>query len=117
MLSVFDAPSMVINCTRRPVTTMPLQSLSLLNSEFAVKRGRNFAKRILNEAGQDIQSRVRHAFLLATGRECNQEELFDAIEFVASQSKQYTEDPQADTRGWSDFCQLLLASNACLYVE
>jgi uncharacterized protein YunC (DUF1805 family) len=31
MLNVFDAPMMVINCTRRPVTTMPLQSF-LLNS-------------------------------------------------------------------------------------
>ena len=33
MLSVFDAPLVVYNCTRRNSTTIPLQSLSLLNSD------------------------------------------------------------------------------------
>ncbi len=38
VLEDFDAPSIVVNCTRRNATTIPLQSLSLLNSEFV--RGR-----------------------------------------------------------------------------
>ncbi len=59
-LSTFDAPSIVFNCTRRVATTMPLQSLSLLNSDFAVKRGADLAQRLLREAGPD-------AFALACG--------------------------------------------------
>ena len=43
LLQVFDAPSIVFNSTRRPRSTMPLQSLSLLNSEFAVARAKSLA--------------------------------------------------------------------------
>jgi hypothetical protein len=118
MLNVFDAPMMVLNCTRRPVTTMPLQSLSLLNSEFAVKRGQSFAQRIAREAGDSAEARISRAFLLATGRECDTEELNDALQFVRDQQQGYANEiDTAEFRAWSDFCQLLLASNACLYLE
>ena len=36
LATTFDAPSVVFNCTRRATTTMPLQSLAVLNSDFAV---------------------------------------------------------------------------------
>ena len=122
MLNVFDAPMMVINCTRRPVTTMPLQSLSLLNSDFAVKRGQNFYQRIQREAGDSTEARIRLAFVLATGQECSNEELTETLQFIQGQQQNYAaavadHAANAEQRAWSDFCQLLLASNACLYVE
>lgn len=118
MLNVFDAPMMVLNCTRRPVTTMPLQSLSLLNSEFAVKRGESFAQRIARDSGDSAEARIRLAFVLAAGRECDTEELNDALQFVQDQEQSYAhQGNKAEDRAWSDFCQLLLASNACLYLE
>ncbi|MEZ6034300.1 MAG: PSD1 and planctomycete cytochrome C domain-containing protein [Planctomycetaceae bacterium] len=118
MLNVFDAPMMVLNCTRRPVTTMPLQSLSLLNSEFTVKRGQSFAQRIAREAGDSAEARIRRAFVLAVGRECDSEELNDALQFVRDQEESYTHEINSvEDRAWSDFCQLLLASNPCLYLE
>ena len=36
LLEVFDAPSIVTTCTRRSPSTIPLQSLSLLNSDFVI---------------------------------------------------------------------------------
>ena len=118
MLNVFDAPMMILNCTHRPVTTMPLQSLSLLNSDFAVKRGHSFAQRIHREAGDSAEARVRWAFVLATGHECSDEELAETLQFIQDQRKSYAgESEAAQTRAWSDFCQLLLASNASLYLE
>ncbi|MBC7967766.1 MAG: DUF1553 domain-containing protein [Fuerstia sp.] len=118
LLNVFDAPMMVVNCTHRPVTTMPLQSLSLLNSEFAVKRGRSFAERIHREIGSSAEARVRRAFVLATGSECSDEELVETLQFIHDQQKGYaSEGDAAESRTWADFCQLLLASNACLYLE
>jgi hypothetical protein len=122
LLNVFDAPMMVVNCTRRPVTTMPLQSLSLLNSDFAVNRGRSFANRILRDEGDSAEARIRLAFVLATGHGCTDEQLADTLEFIESQRKVYTDssssgDENAEQRAWADFCQLLLASNACLYLE
>jgi hypothetical protein len=127
LLNVFDAPTMVINCTRRPVTTMPLQSLTLLNSEFAVNRGRSFAKRLQREVGDSEAARVNLAWVLATGHPCSAEAREEAIRFIHQQQQLYSsgsESPSSDAavsdgnmRAWSDFCQLLLASNACLYLE
>ena len=97
---------------------MPLQSLSLLNSDFAVKRGRSFAKRIHREAGESAEARVRLAFVLATGHECNDEEWIETLQFIRDQRQVYAgEGDTAESRAWADFCQLLLASNACLYLE
>ena len=42
-LEVFDAPSIVTTCTRRLNSTIPLQSLSLMNSDFVIKRAERFA--------------------------------------------------------------------------
>ena len=39
LLEVFDAPSIVTTCTRRSPSTIPLQSLSLLNSSFVIGPG------------------------------------------------------------------------------
>lgn len=118
MLNVFDAPMMVVNCTHRPVTTMPLQSLSLLNSDFAVKRGHRFAQRIQRESGESFEGRIRRAFVLATGRECSTEELMETLQFIEDQRQGYAgEGGTSESHAWADFCQLLLASNACLYVE
>ena len=41
LLEVFDAPSIVTTCTRRSPSTIPLQSLSLLNSGFVMTRARS----------------------------------------------------------------------------
>ena len=46
LLEVFDAPSIVTTCTRRSPSTIPLQSLSLLNSDFVIRRARRLAERL-----------------------------------------------------------------------
>ena len=53
LLEVFDAPSMVTTCTRRPQATIPLQSLSLLNSEFVVARAAALAIRLERECPRE----------------------------------------------------------------
>lgn len=110
LLSVFDAPNMVINCSRRPVTTMPLQSLSLLNSDFAVRRSQQLAEQLERQCANDPRERIDLAFRLITGRSCTVQECDDALKFITGQA-------DAGTRGWADFCQMLMASNLFLYLE
>ncbi len=117
LLNVFDAPTMVFNCVQRPASTMPLQSLSLLNSEFVVGQARNFAERLVREAGDRPEARVNHAFLLTVAREATPAELQAGLEFVTDQRNQYAGQAEAEARAWADFCQMMLASNAFLYVE
>jgi hypothetical protein len=116
LLELFDAPSLVTNCTRRASSTIPIQSLSELNSDFAVSRGRALAKRLTREAGADVKVRIEHAFLLALGRPPSDIERAAAQQFIASQAENYPREAGAE-RVWADFCQMLLASNAFLYLE
>lgn len=117
VLDLFDGAQMNPNCAQRTVSTVPLQSLTLLNSEFARSRSTSFARRLLSESGSDSSRRITRAFVLATGRSANSEELNAAKEFLDSQRRHYESKPDAEVAAWSDFCQTLFAGNAFLYVE
>src|SRR5262249_62424465 len=69
MLELFDAPSIVSNCSARTTSTIPLQSLALLNSEFARLRAAAFARRLGRDAGPDEGKRITRPFRLACTRE------------------------------------------------
>jgi len=117
MLDVYDAPSIVTNCTRRSQTAMPLQALSALNSAFAVARAKAFCARLERETPEEIQPRLERAFLLAVGRPPAAAEREAAEKFLAAQRANYAQRPDAARQAWTDFCQMLLAGNAFLYVE
>jgi hypothetical protein len=117
MLEVFDAPSIVTNCTRRSSSTMPLQSLSLLNSAFVSARAHGLATRLNREAGSDPDARISYAFLQAIGREPDDTERATARQFVQTQPSRYPNRTDADAQAWIDLCQMILVSNASLYVE
>src|SRR5262249_38415378 len=74
LLEVFDAPSIVTTCPRRSPSTIPLQSLSLLNSEFVIARARHLAARLSGggawgDQGQiEDDSRISRAFVLVVNR-------------------------------------------------
>lgn len=117
ILGVFDAPSIVFNCTRRMDTTMPLQSLSLLNSDFAVKRGEDLAQRLQRDCGDDAPAKMRRAFVLTSGREPSSAERKMSVRFLEDQRLAYHETPDAERRVWADFCQMLFGLNSFLYLE
>ena len=120
LLDVFDSPTIVFNCVQRPASTMPLQSLSLLNSDFVVAPGRGILPSgWRDEAGAEPR-RAWHARLSA-GR-CREQptraEAARGARVRRSAARSYYDGATtASTRAWTDFCQMLLASNAFLYVE
>ena len=116
MLKVFDAPAIATVCTTRPSSSVPLQSLALLNSDFAILRGEAFADRLLKETDGSPAEVVKRAWRVAMGRDPLAPEQALALEFIEAQKSQYT-GADAPVRAVADFCQMLLASNAFLYVE
>ena len=68
LLEVFDAPSIVTTCTRRISSTIPLQSLSLMNSDFVVARAQKLAMRLEVR----VQRTGMITMLALTGRSCSQ---------------------------------------------
>ena len=117
LLELFDAPSVTINCGVRHTSTVPLQALALLNSDFVRQRAIAFAGRLEREAGADAAKRLRLAFRLALGRGPSDREWIAAERFLETQRTLYKQEKDGDRRVWTDFCQMLLASNAFLYVE
>jgi hypothetical protein len=115
LLQLFDAPSIVGNCSTRTTSTVPLQSLALLNSTFVRDRAKTLEERLRKEAGADPAARMNLAFRLAYGRAGDSEELAAAERFLVAQRKAYAMD--GELRAWIDLCQMVLASNAFLYVE
>ncbi|MFO0814232.1 MAG: DUF1553 domain-containing protein [Gemmatales bacterium] len=116
-LQLFDAPAIVSTCGTRSPSTVPLQSLVLLNSEFAIARSRAFAARLLRDAGSDTSKRLELAYRLALSRLPRNEERILCEQFLSAQRLIYANDKAAETRAWADLCQMLFASNAFLYVE
>ena len=117
LMANFDAPSVVFNCTRRARTTMPLQTLSLLNSDFALRRAGDLARRLERDCGSSTPARIRRAFLLACGREPDAEELSTSERFVRDQETLHAGQIDAAARAWTDFAQSLFLLNDCLYVR
>jgi hypothetical protein len=118
LLDLFDAPTIVSNCPVRGTSTVPLQSLALLNSNFVRARAAAFgaASRRSREPLTDLskQERIRRTIARAFGREPTISERAASSQFLEKQAATYGAkgDP-----AWRDFCQMLLASNAFLYVE
>jgi hypothetical protein len=117
LLELFDRPSLAPGCGARNVSTVPLQSLALLNSDFVRLRARAFADRLDREAGPDTGKRIEYAFRLAACRAPRSEELAAALRFVASQRALHAREKDGIQRAWADFCQMILAGNLFLYVE
>ena len=115
VLELFDAPVMVNNCPVRGTSTVPLQSLALLNSAFIRDRGVAFARTISAGAAPDVA--VRGALRAAFNRDPTSVEQQSSLQFVRGQIETYAREKKPHEQAWNDFCQMLLASNAFLYVE
>jgi len=117
LLQLFDAPTIVGNCSVRPTSTVPLQALTLLNSDFTRAKAKAFAQRLAREAGADPNQRLCLTFRLTCARLPTKDENDAAQRFLAAQTKVYAGATDRDERIWTDLCQMILASNAFLYVE
>jgi hypothetical protein len=116
-LQLFDAPAIVGSCGMRTTSTVPLQALALLNSDFARARAAAFARRLARVASADADARLDLAFRIACSRLPTAEERDSARRFLDVQRTVYRSQTDGELRAWSDLCQMVLASNAFLYVE
>ena len=122
-LDVFDFPIMALNCTRRPTTSTPLQSLAALNSEFVQDHSAMFAERVRRETGPrgDGAAWVERAFLLAFARRPSPQELRLCTASLLLQAAVYRAGPAtrdgAEARALVSLCHMLLCSNEFLYID
>jgi hypothetical protein len=113
LLQVFDQPVMETNCTRRGVSTVASQALSLLNSDFLAQQADVFAARILKEGGDNP---VDHAVRLAFARPASEREQARLKAFLKEQMARY-KGPDAEHRALADLCQTLFSANEFVYMD
>jgi hypothetical protein len=116
-LELFDAPSMVNNCPQRSISTVPLQSLALLNSDFMLRRSSAFSGRLDRFPPAAGAERIAYSFQLLLGRSPTAVELDASLAFIHKQQRLQRDDNGRATRTWAEYCQMLLATNAFLYLE
>jgi mono/diheme cytochrome c family protein len=132
MLEVFDAPVVNPNCEARPATTVPPQSLALMNDTFVLERARDLAARVAREAGDHAEARVERLWRLLHGTSPTPQERDRALAFTSRQATLLAEpgrlpnapgkpgEPPAPTSSEAAFaslCHALLGSNRFLYLD
>lgn len=85
LLDVFDAPFWFTSASSRDVTTTPVQSLLLINSQFMLQRAKAFAARLQKEGSNDDARIVQRAYELAFGRAPSAKETDTALKFLHDQ--------------------------------
>lgn len=104
MLESLDCPDPAVMSPRRPHTITPVQALSMLNNAYAEKTAEQFAKRVHNEAGEDVSKEIERCYQLAFCRQPSDRERELASKFVAR-------------FGVPQLCLVLLNSNEFVFVE
>lgn len=123
LLQAFDEPDAAVSCARRNTTTVAPQALALLNDTFVRDRAADFAKRLLDEAGDDKKVWINRGFWLALARQPTESERTAALEFLNNQlvgrAGRETATPYGDLRehALADFCQALFSLNEFIYVD
>jgi len=132
MFDSFDMPDPHESCPRRNVTTSPLQALTLLNSRLTLAWAQQFAGRVVDAAGSDLNRQVEAAYRLAYGRLPDKTELRMAREFFQSH-RSIVATPSGESPTGSavisssiepaaaktlvDFCHMLINANEFVYVN
>jgi hypothetical protein len=83
MLEVFDAANIAATCPQRNRTTVAPQALTLMNGELTNREARNFAARIMIEAGPTPAAEVDRAFQIVFSRPPSRDEQSQALNLFA----------------------------------
>ncbi|EMI17320.1 protein containing DUF1549 [Rhodopirellula maiorica SM1] len=121
-LAAFDLPDGVGITGKRDVTTLPTQSLFLLNSPFVIKQSERLASDVVSLDCNDNRERVQRIFTAVLHRPASGSEVeaaLDLIQHLNDAGEDAATQPAAEKqiRTWASFCQALLMTNEFRYVD
>src|SRR5205085_5646157 len=82
-LQLFDFPSPNLSAEKRFTTSVPLQRLFLMNSDFMQQQAELLARRVIHE--QDNTTRVQKAYRLVFGRAATDGEVKAGLSFLSTE--------------------------------
>ncbi|MDX1944052.1 MAG: PSD1 and planctomycete cytochrome C domain-containing protein [Pirellulaceae bacterium] len=115
LLRLFDFPDPNITSDQRAVTTVPLQQLFVLNSDFMTAAAQALAGRLQGETADDA-SRIQRAYELLYSRPASEREVAIGREFLSA-TDESVETKKVRLTRWERYAQALLAANEFMYVD
>jgi hypothetical protein len=112
-LEVFDVPKPSTTRGERDVTTVPAQSLALLNSDFVIDQSTKWAQRL---DGDTPAARVHSIFLRALGRPPTPAEQDQTLSYAATLATEHNAAIE-DSRVWRDVAHAVFNLKEFLYVR
>ena len=120
-LSAFDLPDSTKPVGRRNESTLPTQSLFLLNSPFLVEQADWFAKEVLSDPELDESGRIHLAYRRALNRTPNSAEFDRALALIhdvdQALASEISQEELRRVAVWATLCQGLLTTNEFRYVD
>jgi Protein of unknown function (DUF1553) len=117
ILNLFDFadPDQVVG-TRSP-TTVPTQTLYLMNSAFIKDEARRLAEALVKDESLDDAGRVSNVILAALNRPATERDLRQARQFLSDSNSPERQrgDPDPAVETWARYCQAIFASSEFLY--
>jgi len=114
ILKTFDSPDTESSCAVRFVTTVPTQSLTMLNGEFFNHEAQVFARRLRREAGEKIEHQVTEAFRLALGREPTDREVRTSLDLIEAWQRK---DGVSENEAMNFFCLMVFNLNEFSFLD
>jgi hypothetical protein len=104
VLTLFDFPDPSLILGERATTTVPAQSLYLMNNPFVLRQAEALAEKLL-AGGDDDTARLKQVYLLCYSRPPSAKERATAEKFIADYGQK-----QSQKATWAALCQALFAS-------
>lgn len=111
-LQTFDFPDPAIHCSKRALTTTPLQQMFVLNSPFMQDQAAALAARVRQDK-KSLAEQITLLYQLLFGRSPHADELALAQEFLPADADK----PEQVSEKWKRYAHALLSSNEFMYVD
>jgi mono/diheme cytochrome c family protein len=118
LMTMFDAPEPTQSVGERISTTVPTQSLAMMNSPFVRQQAEKLAQRIYPTKDVPVATAVDSAYRITFARAITDVERTQMLAFIESQQGIVGGDPATSTeRALVEFCQVLLCLNEFVYID
>jgi cytochrome c553 len=117
LLRLFDFPDPNLSSEQRTTTTVPLQQLFVLNSDFMIEQARVLVKELTATASDDA-GRIRAAFVRLYGRPATEREVELGMKFLAApEMPPEAGETKTGLSRWEEYAQVLLSANEFTFVD
>ena len=117
LLRLFDFPDPNLTSERRITTTVPIQQLFVLNSEFMATQSRALAARVQQENLPDDDARLDCLYRWIFGRAATEQERRVSHEFLSKSLPEGVSASNVKLTRWEQYVQALLSTNEFVFVD